>query len=221
MFFRDISNIQLKNVSTENGDKVYRWALIVVDIQNDFISGSLAIKNANEIIPTINHLIEYVKFDLIVFSKDWHPDNHCSFEDETVIFSVNKWPKHCVQDTWGADHPNELLINPPNTKVLHVQKGLNKDKECYSAFGGTINGSKSTLKDIIHRESIDQIFVCGLATDFCVFETAKDAAQICQTFILVDACRSMNKFDEKMAKKILSANIKLTLTNCLIDKMTN
>lgn len=204
----------------EKEDKVCRCALIVVDIQNDFISGSLAIKNAIEIIPIINHLIDSVKFDLIVFSKDWHPDNHCSFKEETV-FSLKKWPKHCVQNTWGADHPSELLINLPKTKVLHVQKGSNQNKECYSAFGGTISGSKSTLEDIIHNESIDQIFVCGLATDFCVFETAKDAAQICQTYILVDACRSMKKFDKNMANKILNANIKLTLTNCLIDKMTN
>ncbi|OTF79503.1 pyrazinamidase/nicotinamidase-like protein, partial [Euroglyphus maynei] len=186
---------------------VRRWALIIVDVQNDFVHGSMALnrffngEEAAEVIPAINRLLKYVEFDLVVYSRDWHPIDHCSFNSSSSQSRkqiAHKWPEHCVENTWGAQYVAGLITDPaslnPNVKKISITKGMSRDEDCYSAFGGSIvePSSLQTLADKIKSENIDQIFVCGLATDYCVRETCYDAKTFCpqqEVFLLVDASR--------------------------------
>ncbi|KAH9528644.1 nicotinamide amidase [Dermatophagoides farinae] len=215
---------------------VRRWALIIVDVQNDFVNGSMSLKNffngeeAAEVIPAINRLLQYVKFDLIVYSRDCHPFDHCSFISSSVTpkAPVQKWPEHCVENTWGAQYAAGLITEPqslnPTVKKISIMKGLKRDEECFSAFRGTLvehslHQSSQTLQEIIKNEKIDQIFVCGLATDYCVRETCHDARNFCQrqeTFVLVDASRGVKPFHPL---RFLEIDVKMITTDRLIQSV--
>lgn len=154
-------------------------ALIVVDVQNDFVSGSLAVPEAGEIIPVINEYIERFQKvgNLIVFSRDYHPATHKSFKTNGGL-----WPMHCVAGSHGADFAEGIRL--PNTLIL-VSKAVNPDKESYSAFDGT---------NLIHfLKHAGTIVVVGLATDYCVKATAIDAAKSGYRVLLgVDAIKGVD-----------------------------
>jgi nicotinamidase/pyrazinamidase len=138
-------------------------ALIVVDVQNDFCpGGALAVSRGDEVIGPLNILIEefLTRGDLVIKSRDWHPP-------KTKHFAIygGTWPIHCVQGTRGAEfHPN--LIDDP--RIVVVSKGLG-DEDNYSAFDGT------NLAQLLHQRDIGEVWVGGLATDFCVKNTVLDA----------------------------------------------
>ena len=158
-------------------------ALIVVDVQNDFCeNGSLAVPNANEIIPFINLLMEENNYDEIIFSQDWHPENHKSFASnngkkvgDTITLNGGKqfmWPNHCVQNTFGAEFHKDLN----QEKATHiVQKGKNVEIDSYSAFQDNNHFAKTDLADYLKYNDIELVEIVGLALDYCVKYTCIDA----------------------------------------------
>ena len=133
-------------------------ALLIVDVQNDFCpGGSLAAPTGNDIIPVINTIMD--KFDLVIASKDWHPERTIHFE---------KWPVHCVRATPGAAFHPELDTTKIDEVVL---KGTTNSDDGYSAFEATNNDLTFLLK----KNNIAEVFVCGLTTEYCVKATAQDA----------------------------------------------
>ena len=160
-----------------NGD-----ALIIVDVQNDFLpGGSLQVPRGDEIIPVINHyiaLFEGASFPIIA-TRDWHPQNHCSFE---VL--GGPWPIHCVAGTQGAEFPPDLRF-PPDT--ILVSKATTPDKDAYSGLDGT--GLDQQLRSM----GIKRVFVGGLATDYCVLSTVKDLLKQGYSVVLLkDAVRAVD-----------------------------
>lgn len=175
-------------------------ALVVVDVQNDFLeTGALPVPAASEVIPVINKIAPL--FDTVVFTQDWHPKNHISFASqhkggrlyELVDVSYGKqvlWPDHCVQETVGAELAPGL---DAEKSTLNVKKGTNPELDSYSAF---IEADRSTLTGLaeqLKEQGIDEVFVCGLATDFCVYWSALDAVKLgFRTNLVEDACRGIN-----------------------------
>lgn len=175
-------------------------ALVVVDVQNDFLEkGALPVPAASEVVPVINKIAPL--FDTVVFTQDWHPQNHISFASqheggrvyELVDVSYGKqvlWPDHCVQETAGAEFAPGL---DTSRCALNIKKGTNPELDSYSAF---IEADRSTLTGLaeqLKERGIDEVFVCGLATDFCVYWSALDALKLgFKTNLVEDACRGIN-----------------------------
>ena len=139
-------------------------ALLVVDMQNDFMpGGALGVTDGDQIVPEVNRLIELFSDRglPVVLSRDWHPPDHCSFKEQGGV-----WPVHCVQDTSGAAFTPDLKM-PSDPRL--ISKATRVDHEAYSAFDGT------GLNDILTRLHVTRVFIVGLATDYCVVETVKDA----------------------------------------------
>jgi nicotinamidase/pyrazinamidase len=137
-------------------------ALVIVDFQNDFApGGALAVERGDEIAPRVNELAGSGDFDLVVATRDWHPADHGSFVPEG-----GTWPVHCVADTPGAQlHPG---LDATRVDVI-VDKGQDPRTEGYSGFEHT------HLEDLLRDHGIDEVTVVGLATDYCVKNTALDA----------------------------------------------
>ena len=138
-------------------------ALIIVDYQNDFArpDGALSVPAGEEVADHINALARSGDYDLVLATRDWHPPEHGSFTEQGGI-----WPVHCVQGTAGADlHP------ALDTEPLHaiVDKGQDPGTEGYSAFDAT------SLAETLRARGVDAVTVVGLATDYCVKNTALDA----------------------------------------------
>ncbi|XP_037943014.1 nicotinamidase-like [Teleopsis dalmanni] len=193
-------------------------AFLIVDVQNDFISGSLDISNCSaqqkgyEILEPINNLLETVDFDATFYSLDWHPSDHISFIDnvkmrpmdesspidadsaqvfDTVIFAgpppmkQRLWPRHCVQDSWGAELHKDLKIADNSVKVY---KGTNPEVDSYSVFWDNKKLSDTSLNAQLKLKGTTDIYVCGLAYDVCVGATAADALSVGYRTILIDDC---------------------------------
>ena len=157
-------------------------ALIVVDVQNDFCpGGALAVEEGHRVVPPINHVMPL--FEHVVFTRDWHPENHCSFADPPE-FTDGSWPPHCVADSPGAEFHGDLHV--PSDAVI-INKAADPDKEAYSGFDGT------DLVQQLRGRKVDRLFVCGLATDYCVKSTAVDGVDNGFTvFLIENACRGVN-----------------------------
>ena len=157
-------------------------ALIVVDVQNDFCpGGSLAVNEGDAIVPGINALIP--RFSHVVFTRDWHPADHCSFGDPPE-FVDGSWPAHCVQDTQGANLHTDLNI--PNS-AMFISKATRSDKDAYSGFDET------DLAAQLRDKGVTRICVCGLATDYCVKATALDGLnEGFKVAVLEDLCRGVS-----------------------------
>ncbi len=150
-------------------------ALIVVDVQNDFLlGGTLAVPDADLVIRPINSLL--MIFDHLVFSRDWHPDDHCSF-DFNPQYKDGSWPCHCIQNSPGAEFPHALRV--PVDAII-VNKATSPDKDAYSAFDGT------GLAETLRNRGITRVFVAGLALDYCVKATCLDAVREGFTVVLVE-----------------------------------
>jgi nicotinamidase/pyrazinamidase len=167
-------------------------ALLIVDVQYDFLpGGSLAVSGGDEIVKPILKIIN--EYDLVIFTQDWHPADHCSFRENGGI-----WPKHCVQGEPGsAIHKDlfgpEVRKLMDSGKVCLVQKGLNKDIDSYSGFWDNERKHKTDLDIILKRHKIDEIHVCGIALDYCVRSTALDAVEAgYKVSLVIDACRGVN-----------------------------
>lgn len=152
--------------------KTDKWALIVVDVQNDFCEGgSLAVEGGKEVARKVaEHItVEGWTYDLIVATKDWHhdPGSHWSESPDYV----DSWPVHCAQGTEGAQFTPPLS---PNYFVNTFYKGAHE--AAYSGFEGK-DGTGATLADYLRHHDIKHVVVCGIATDYCVKATALDAVK--------------------------------------------
>lgn len=160
-------------------------ALILVDVQNDFLpGGALAVPEGDRILPVVNRLIE--RFDLVVATRDWHPADHLSFASQHPGREVGEvieldgieqilWPDHCVQDTPGADFPAGL-----NTDGIDhvIYKGTDRRIDSYSGFFDNGHRKATGLADYLHQRGIQRLTLAGLATDYCVKFTALDACTL-------------------------------------------
>ncbi|MHB0974238.1 MAG: isochorismatase family protein [Thiobacillus sp.] len=175
------------NPSTDTLDPE-RWhvqpgdALLVTDIQNDFLpGGSLAVAGGDEVVPVLNRYIrEFVAHGLPVYAtRDWHPEGHCSFHAQG-----GPWPVHCVEGTHGAEFAVALTL-PGDTTVISKATMLGQD--AYSSFQGT------DLDRRLRAAGIRRIFIGGLTTDYCVLNTVRDARTLgYEVFVLADAIRAVD-----------------------------
>ena len=156
-------------------------ALVVVDVQSDFVDGSLAVPDAASIIPVLNRYVgEFERRGLpVVATRDWHPADHSSFAAQG-----GRWPSHCVAGTRGAEFAAGLSLEPGATVV---SKATERVRDAYSGFAGT--SLDATLRGL----GVKRLFIGGLATDYCVLETVKDALrQGYEAFLLSDAIRAVD-----------------------------
>lgn len=176
-------------------------ALILVDIQNDFLNGgALAVPNANEILPVVNQII--LDYDLVVATQDWHPFNHQSFAsqhlantifDEIDLHGLKQtlWPDHCIQDSFGAEFHSDLNTNTISTIF---RKGMNEQIDSYSGFYDNGKLLDTGLAGYLKAKNVSEVYLCGLAGDFCVKYTAIDALQAgFKTYLIDKAIRSINQ----------------------------
>lgn len=175
-------------------------ALLIIDVQNDFLpGGALAVNEGDQIIPVINRLQE--KFDFIVATQDWHPADHGSFAahysgkspgDFVQLGNVEQvlWPVHCVQGSEGAKFPENL--NQQRWKKV-IRKGTNLFVDSYSGFYDNDRRENTGLGQYLKDNGIEEVFVAGLATDFCVKFTVLDALKLgFETTVIKDATRAVN-----------------------------
>ncbi len=169
-------------------------ALIVVDMQNDFMpGGALGIDGADSIIERINDYVRLFEKLLqpVYFTRDWHPKNHISFKENGGV-----WPRHCVQKSEGAKFHKDIYIPADNRFV--ISKGTFEDFDAYSAFQGT------ELKSLLAERGIRRLFICGVATDYCVKHTLLGSLNLgFEALLLSDAIKGVNikKEDSNMAMK--------------------
>lgn len=149
--------------------------LLIIDPQFDFVRGSLKVNDAIKIMQRLRNFIEnfYQYYDRIIITKDWHPKNHISFKE---------WPMHCVAHSKGSEICDELcdIITDERFKTTVLTKGTGRDTEEYSIMQNYISGL--CIKRLMSFEEIEAVDVCGIAGDFCVYETVKDLIPIAKEF---------------------------------------
>lgn len=175
-------------------------ALIVVDVQNDFVrGGALAVPDGETIVPLANRLIG--AFAQVVVTQDWHPPGHASFASShpgakpfdviaTPYGQQVLWPDHCVQETPGAAFHKDLHI--PHAGLV-LRKGMDRAIDSYSAFYENDRTTPTGLVGYLRTRGIARVYLAGLAFDFCVRYSAEDARRENFTvFVVEDACRGID-----------------------------
>jgi nicotinamidase/pyrazinamidase len=174
-------------------------ALLVVDIQNDFLpGGALAVPDGDQVIPIANRLVGF--FSLILATQDWHPANHGSFAANHLnrhpgeVINLNGitqvlWPVHCVQGSSGAAFSAQLRTER-FSKVF--RKGIDPGIDSYSGFFDNGKRRSTGLAEYLRDRRVNQLFICGLATDYCVKFSALDGVDSgLRTHVIEDACRGV------------------------------
>lgn len=175
-------------------------ALILVDIQNDFLpGGALAVRDGDAVVEPANRLQS--GYELVVATQDWHPVDHGSFATqhegrrpgEVILLDGLEqvlWPPHCVQGTLGA----ELAPALDRSRIAHVfQKGMDRLVDSYSAFFDNGHRHDTGMGDWLRARGVDEVDLCGLALDYCVKFSALDAARLgFRTSVIVDATRAVD-----------------------------
>ena len=195
----NISDLKIdKNIKVEETD-----ALIIVDLQNDFIpGGSLPVEGGDLIINDINELAEiFKKNGQVILTQDWHPPDHLSFAsnhpgkkpgDEYHSKGIGPvlWPDHCVQNSEGAIFHKDL-----KTKLADkiIQKGTKPDIDSYSGFLDNDKKSETGLADYLKSQRVKRIFICGLALDYCCYATAMDGVDFgFDVYFLIDLTKGID-----------------------------
>ena len=155
-------------------------ALLIIDVQNDFLpGGALGVKEGNLIINGINNILSH--YDYCIYTKDWHPITHCSFAT---------WPPHCIQYSYGAQFANNLIIKKD---AFIIYKGTNTEIDSYSAFFDNDKQYSTPLKNYLDSQNIDTLYLCGLATDYCVKFSSLDAASLgYKTYVIANLTKAVN-----------------------------
>lgn len=175
-------------------------ALILVDLQKDFLpGGGLGVPQGDEVIPVANAMQS--KFELVVASRDWHPREHGCFAvnhqgrkpgEVTELYGLQQilWPLHCVQNTAGADFAPGLKTEKISREFL---KGSDPKVDSYSAFFDNARKHDTGLGDFLKEKGVTEVYLLGLATDYCVKFSALDAVSLgFKTSLIVDGCRGVN-----------------------------
>jgi len=191
-----------------------KTALIIVDMQNDFLpGGALGVAGGDEIIPRINHLAG--EYGLVVATQDWHPRDHGSFASQhpgARVFDMAKlagcpqvlWPDHCVQGTFGAELTD--MLDQSRIEAI-FRKGMDPLIDSYSAFFDNARKKSTGLDGYLRGRDVEAVHICGLAADVCVWYTAKDAIALgFEAAILLEAVRAIDKdaFDKIQQDFLLS-----------------
>ena len=203
-------NIGRRNMVEQAGGKK---ALLLVDVQNDFCPGGLlAVTHGDEVVSPLNRMVRFAKNNgwLIVASRDWHPEVTNHFQKYGGL-----WPVHCVQGTKGAEfHP---ALNVAGAVI--ISKATKPDENGYSPFDMTAEDSSGrTLEKVLREAGVTEVYLGGLATDYCVKAAAIDAARLgFKTVLLLDAVRAVNlkSTDEAYALE------EMILAGVLISFVTN
>ena len=196
------------NISDPNFEKhidiVQSDALIIVDVQNDFLpGGALAVEEGDQIIEGINRVAEIFrrKKAYIILTQDWHTSDHLSFasshpgkkpgdEFQTEAIGPILWPDHCVQGTNGAEFHKDLKIDYGH---VIIRKGYNPKIDSYSGFLENDKKSETGLSGVLKSLKIKRILICGLALDYCAYYTAMDGIDFgFNVIFLVDLTRGIN-----------------------------
>jgi nicotinamidase/pyrazinamidase len=201
-------------------------ALLIVDIQNDFLpGGALAVPAGNDIIRIVNDLQEH--FLLVVATQDWHPGNHGSFAsshegkkpfENTILGGLEQvlWPDHCVQGSPGA-----LLSEKLSQNAIEAifRKGMDPEIDSYSGFFDNGKKKETGLDAYLKGRNVTQLFIVGLAGDYCVGFTALDALDLgFRTFVIEDATRPIDTEGfEKMKRTITQKGGKMILSAAILQ----
>jgi nicotinamidase/pyrazinamidase len=157
-------------------------ALLIVDVQNDFLpGGNLAVSRGDEVVPVLNRYLKiFAARSLPIYAtRDWHPQRHCSFQAQG-----GPWPPHCVADTGGAQFAAALQL--PSAAVI-ISKATSVEQDAYSGFQGT------DLDSRLRAANIRRLYIGGLATDYCVLNTVRDALRFgYRVLLLSDAIRAVD-----------------------------
>ena len=201
--------------------------LLIVDIQNDFLpGGALAVPEGDSVIPVINRLQD--RFDLVLATQDWHPPDHGSFAathpghkvgDVIELDGVPQilWPVHCIQNSPGAQFSTAL----DTTRLARVfRKGIDRKIDSYSTFFDNAKRRSTGLADYLREQNVREIFICGLATDYCVRFSALDALELSfPVTVIEDACRGVNlQPDDSMnaLRQLRKAGAKIQISSGLL-----
>lgn len=185
-------------------------ALVLVDIQNDFMpDGALPVPDGYDVIPVANNVQAH--FDLVVATQDWHPANHGSFaanhedrEPGQVIdldgLDQVLWPIHCVQGTGGAEFVESLETR----RIAGVfRKGMNPRIDSYSGFHDNGHRRSTGMAGYLRELGVEQVYVLGVATDYCVKFTALDARREgFETYLIEDGCRGVELAEGDITRAI-------------------
>lgn len=180
-----------------------KQALILIDIQYDFLpGGSLAVADGDAVIPVANRLQPH--FELVVATQDWHPKNHGSFASNHPGGKIGElselgglpqvlWPDHCVQESHGAELHRDLDIS----RVARIfRKGTDPEIDSYSGFFDNGHRKSTGLGDYLRDHDVTDVYIAGLATDYCVKWSALDALQLgFRTSVVEDGCRGVELHD--------------------------
>ncbi|HLS85364.1 MAG TPA: bifunctional nicotinamidase/pyrazinamidase [Burkholderiales bacterium] len=199
--------------------------LLVVDLQYDFLpGGALAIAGGDEVVPVANRL--GARFENVVLTQDWHPRGHISFASshpgkrpfETIMLPYGEqvlWPDHCVQGTHGAAFDTRLALTHAQ---LVVRKGHHRDIDSYSALVEADRRTPTGLAGYLKERGLRRLYLCGLATDFCVFWSSMDArAAGFEVTVVEDGCRAIDQDGslEKAWRSMIGAGVRRTLSTRL------
>ncbi|WP_455478169.1 bifunctional nicotinamidase/pyrazinamidase [Bartonella sp. B10] len=200
-----------------------KQALIVIDVQNDFLpGGALAVPQGDIILPAVNNLIDH--FDHVILTQDWHPQNHCSFASsysgkkpyDTINLNYGSqilWPDHCIRGTKGAEFHPSLKIEKAQ---LILRKGYNQKIDSYSAFFENDQKTPTGLQVYLKENGFTKLSMCGLATDFCVGFSALHAIKCgFKVCISLNACAGidLNGSLNMMLKTMNETGVELLMTS--------
>jgi nicotinamidase/pyrazinamidase len=223
-----IEDLEIQKEIKLNGNKD---ALIVVDMQNDFIpGGALPVEDGDLILGDINKTAELFNKNnsIIVLTQDWHPPNHKSFAsahpgknpgDEYQSNGIGPvlWPDHCVQNTFGAEFHKDLNVNAKKI----IQKGMNPEVDSYSGFLDNDKKTKTGLAIYLKSVGVERIFVCGLALDYCCYFTAMDGVDFgFNVYFLIDLTKGIDlppgNISNSLENMNNNNNIKFARKDCFI-----
>jgi nicotinamidase/pyrazinamidase len=175
-------------------------ALILVDLQNDFLpGGALAVPEGDQVIAVANRL--QPQFDLVIATKDWHPPDHASFAanhagrkpgEVVELDGLDQilWPVHCVQGSFGSEFAAALDVESISRVFF---KGVDPKVDSYSTFFDNAQRRATGLADYLYAAGVDEVFLLGLATDYCVKYSALDAVELgFRTCVVEDGCRGVD-----------------------------
>ena len=201
--------------------------LVIVDVQRDFCpGGALPVPEGDQVVPVINRLLR--RFDRVAATQDWHPPGHLSFAanhpgrkpGEVIQLAGLEqvlWPVHCVQHTPGAEFHPDL----DRSRIQAVfRKGVDPEVDSYSGFFDNGRRRSTGLDEYLRREGVEEIYICGLATDYCVRWTALDAVRVgLRSWVIEDACRGVELRPGDVAaawQEMIQAGVHLILSQNLL-----